>query len=57
MTIDRKFKEKSQIIPFDSLGFIWIFILMATIAIGVQYFCEKDHDARSKNKVNTVIQK
>lgn len=61
MAINNKFTENDDpIVPFHSLGFIWIFIFMATIVIGVQYFLEQDHNARKKevkNHVQTVIQK
>lgn len=56
--IDRNFKENNEpLFSLHSFGMIWVIIFLAVVCIGVQYLCEKDYDAISKNKVNTVIQK
>lgn len=45
-----RFKQNSE--PFfSSLGFIWIFIFLICVSIVVQYFCEQDHNNKSKQEI------
>jgi len=57
VTIDRKFKEKDPIIPFDSFWFIWIFIFLICVSIAIQYLCEQDHNNKVKQEIKVEQEK
>lgn len=49
------FKNNNEpIFSLHSFGLIWVFITLAILSIGIQYWAEKEHDRREKIKEEQV---